>query len=188
MPAFGVGVYITKVLEKEKPTAIEIMYRAFAKAAKDHEMHVNWIVWDRERSPTLKQENLDKIKGEDNSFINNIPHADMLKYAAEEVKKGLRCAILNAGSDRTVGGKFTATNPTTVEEQLVHKSPLIFLQTVFNQHMIAQFKKDMLQSKQITQTLSNNSLLKPAPNNDEIVTLVVPEKEKNQSFGLGQSK
>lgn len=142
MPAFGVGAYINIVPVNQKPEAVQIMYEAFARAAQNHKINIDWIVWSREKNTYLQKDFLDNLKGE-NPFINNIPHEDMLSYAADQVGQGIRCAILNAGSDRTIGGKFISKNPTTVEEQLAQQSDLMLLQTVYNVTMIHQFENNI---------------------------------------------
>lgn len=142
MPAFGVGVYIKNVPQDQKPEAVRIMYQAFANAALKFQMNVDWIVWSREKNIYLQKSYLDNLK-DSNLFMNNVPHDDMLTYAAEQVDKGIQCAVLNAGSDRTIGGKFIAKNPTTVEEQLAHQSDLMLLQTVYNLKMIYRFISEL---------------------------------------------
>ncbi len=142
MPAFGMGVYIKNVPIAQRPEAVRIMYQAFAYAAFTFQLSVDWVVWSQEKNSYLQKTYLDQLKGY-NSFINNVPHADMLAYAADLVGQGIPCAVLNAGSDRTIGGKFIAQNPTTVEEQLAQKSDLMLLHTVFNLKMIQKFVDSM---------------------------------------------
>lgn len=142
MPAFGVGVYIKNVPQDQKPEAVRIMYQAFANAALKFQMNVDWIVWSREKNVYLQKSYLDNLKGT-NLFMNNVPHDDMLAYAAEQVDQNIQCAVLNAGSDRTIGGKFIAKNPTTIEEQLAHQSDLMLLQTVYNSKMICRFISEL---------------------------------------------
>jgi hypothetical protein len=142
MPAFGVGVYIKNVPKDQKPEAVRIMYQAFANAALKFQINVDWIVWSREKNIYLQKSYLDNLKGS-NLFMHNVPHDDMLIYAAEQVDQDIQCAVLNAGSDRTIGGKFIAKNPKTVEEQLAHQSDLVLLQTVYNLKMIYKFISEL---------------------------------------------
>lgn len=144
MPAFGVGVYIKKLNNpQDKARAKEIMNQAFAEMARKHTIYVDWIVWENDKKPKPQDEKskLDK-QTQDNPYMNHVI-GDLLNHAKKEQDKGEKCVVLNPGSDRTIGGKYTHRNPTTLEEQIAQQSDLIFLQTVYNETMMRRFEKDL---------------------------------------------
>mgnify|MGYP000001573488 CR=1 FL=1 len=148
MPAFGVGVYINKLDPHSKELATEIMYRAFADAAKKHQVSVDWIVWRGAKNYTATAQ---KLAGYSvgNPLMKPVVHDDMLLYAQELRKANEKVVLLNPGSDRTVGGLYTHEHPTTLDEQIAQQSDLVCLQTEFNQSMVRKFKVEFEQRKKI---------------------------------------
>jgi|GEM_PF-6084538 len=126
MPAFGVGVYISKLSHQSKELAKEIMYKAFAKAASKHQINVEWVIWLNPANPNAANSTIETQKqlttfAPNNPYIQSVIHEDLLAYTNEQVLGGQQCVMLNAGSDRTIGGRFIKI-ATTIEEQLVVQS------------------------------------------------------------------
>lgn len=71
--------------------------------------------------------------------MNAVVCRDILEYAAEAQSKPGQVALLNPGSDRTIGGNYTQENATPLEEQIAQRSDLVFLHTTLNHPMVGQF-------------------------------------------------
>ena len=55
MPAFGVGIYICALNNDDQNTATRIMNQAFAKAAKQHALHVEWVIYNKDKKIFLSR-------------------------------------------------------------------------------------------------------------------------------------
>ena len=160
MPAFGVGVYINVLDEESKQRAREIMFKAFATAAVNFKITVDWVVWGQDQPPKAPKkqahwltptERADwyKTRSAPNSHMNVTVQDDLLTYAQQLIKSGEQVTILNPGSDRTIGGMYTTFNPHTFEEQIAQQSDLLLLHTVFNQPLVNKFYQNFNQRKQL---------------------------------------
>lgn len=141
IPAFGVGVYVRLLPYPDRTLAKKIMNQTFAKFAKKYDIIVDWIVWNQSPQAQSEKKMLD-AQTPDNKHIFHII-ADMIDYTNILVQQGVKCAMLNPGSDRTIGGMFTKPNPKTLEEQIAQKSDLLALHTVYNDQLIAKFERDL---------------------------------------------
>lgn len=138
MPAFGVGVYINTLSESSKEKAKKAMYRAFATAAEDLEISVQWIVWDGLADAGAECDFYNDLSsGRD--YIMSIT-GDIFELAKADYQCNF--AILNAGSDRTIGGLYTKKGATTMEEQIAQRSDLLFLQSATFNAVITQKMKE----------------------------------------------
>ena len=186
MPAFGVGVYIQKLSHESKKMAREIMFRSFAAAANRHQLPVDWIVWDNPRNPSEGPEMQAVLNNFSNDFMKTTLHSDMLTYAKAEKERGLNISILNPGSDRTVGGAYTARNPKTLEEQIAQQSDLVLLHTVFNQPMVDEFNMKLAARRAALQQQHNPAAQQPVPapampNSIQPDIIVAPTAEEPQA-------
>ncbi|CEG55567.1 hypothetical protein [Legionella fallonii] len=151
MPAFGVGLYIKTIDSTSQIKARDLMYRAFAMAAQKHQLQVDWIVWakDTKNDPVRVQQDLSVLS---NPYISPIIHADFLQYGQELLAKNVDAVLLNAGSDRTVGGHYTANKGSMerlpVEEQMTQQSDLAVLHTEYNSVMADNFRKQVVARRQ----------------------------------------
>ncbi|HHL3493142.1 TPA: hypothetical protein ACQ53F_001984 [Legionella pneumophila] len=147
MPAFGVGVYIQNLKNTDdKAKAKEIMNKAFAEMARKHEIMVDWVVWKDNKNASHEKNLLDS-QTQGNAYMNHVI-ADLMEHAQTQNNAGYHCAMLNPGSDRTIGGKYIAQNPDTLEEQMAQQSDLLFLHSVYNENMIHRFELDLKLAKQ----------------------------------------
>ncbi len=140
MPTFGVGIYIQTLKQNSKNQAKEIMYKAFAEAALTHKIHIDWILIGKNAK---KATEFYKSYAPKHPFIQPVEHDDMLVYAKECIDNGENVVLLNAGSDRTIGGKYTSKNPSTVEERIAQQSDLLFLHSELNKPMVKSFRKEL---------------------------------------------
>ncbi len=144
MPAFGVGLYIQTLAPASQDKARELMYKAFAQAAQKQQLQVDWIVWAKDPKKNQLQQQLSALS---NPYINPIIHEDFLQYGQELLANNVNAVLLNAGSDRTVGGKYTANkgrmDKLPVEEQMTQQSDLALLHTEYNKVMADNFKKQV---------------------------------------------
>lgn len=138
MPPFGVGVYIKTLAKPSKKEATKIMFEAFAAAAERHELSIDWTIWDKSDNPERTKQIL-KNYARDNGFINPVITNDIITYTAHCRAKGCNAVMLNPGSDRTIGGHYTARNPKTLEEQMAQQSDLVLLHSAFNADMVRRF-------------------------------------------------
>jgi hypothetical protein len=146
-PAFGVGVYIQNLKNTDdKAKAKEIMNKAFAEMARKHEIMVDWVVWKDNKNASHEKNLLDS-QTQGNAYMNHVI-ADLMEHAQTQNNAGYHCAMLNPGSDRTIGGKYIAQNPDTLEEQMAQQSDLLFLHSVYNENMIHRFELDLKLAKQ----------------------------------------
>ena len=161
MPAFGVGVYIKTLNKKSQALATQIMYEAFAKAAAKNKIQVEWMVWANETKyePKVMAETLSSYS-QNNPYMKPVIEADMLDYTKQAIQNGQKVAMLNPGSDRTIGGKFTHKNPKTLEEQIAQQSDLLVLHSQFNEAMVKNFNDEFKFRKN---ALLNQGQVKPNP-------------------------
>jgi hypothetical protein len=155
MPEFGVGVYIKTLSAESQKTAKKLMYQAFATAAKTHEIQIDWIIWSQQSYTEAKKELL-KSYSENNTYIKPVIADDILSHAQNMQEQGINCITLNAGSDRTVCGKYTTKHPTTIEEQIAQQSDLAFLHTNLNDEMVNTFNSEFKKRKE--KHLNNNNI------------------------------
>lgn len=144
MPAFGVGLYIKTLDPVSQIKARELMYKAFAQAAQRQQLHVDWIVWAKAPQKDQLQKQLSALS---NQYIKPIIHEDFLQYGQELLANKVNAVLLNAGSDRTVGGRYTINmgcmDKLPVEEQMTQQSDLALLHTEYNRVMAENFKKQV---------------------------------------------
>ncbi len=146
MPPFGVGAYIALIQDvNEKQKAKKIMNEAFAAMAKKHQITVDWVVWIKDKNANAEKNTLDS-QTTGNIYMNHVI-ADLMDYTKSQNDAGFKCAMLNPGSDRTIGGKYYVNDPHTLEEQMAQKSELLFLHSVYNEEMIAKFESDLKLAK-----------------------------------------
>lgn len=164
MPAFGVGVYISKLTSDSKKKATAIMYKAFATAAEKHQLAVDWIVYadsDDEKVNEQARQTVATLDGyAKNKFMSAVIHHDLIDYSLNEsyVKE---CVMLNPGSDRTIGGRYTHPNPKTLEEQIAQRSNLMEVQSsTFNKSLDAKLEKE-LKARSNTEAVISTSMTRP---------------------------
>lgn len=138
---FGLGIYLSSVVGKDKVTAKKLMRTAFLEAAERYKVKVNWILYGREAAVAAGELNQHLFAGKQ-QFIE-------AKAGDITAVKGCRAAsigVLNNGSDRTIGGARHAFSdastgaprpPGTTEEQVAQQSFLIVVQSKFNPYMAA---------------------------------------------------
>lgn len=137
MPAFGVGVYVLHLNDESKKKATEIMYRAFAKAAEAFKLKIDWIIWENDPNGAQIQKQLLEYSKAITPVMG-----DLMKHSEAMLQKGENIALLNPGSDRTVGGIYTKYQPTTLEEQIAQQSDLVLMHSDVNTVMVDKFKKE----------------------------------------------
>lgn len=147
MPAYGVGVYISQLNDESKQRATEIMFKAFATAAFECRLEVDWVVHEGSRHAKDTQSKLSSFKAPNNRFMNAVISRDILEYAESQSQHG-QVSVLNPGSDRTIGGNYTQENATPLEEQIAQQSDLVLLHTTFNGPMVRQFQDSFEKRKQ----------------------------------------
>ena len=151
MPAFGVGIYISKLDKASKKIAREKMYSAFAEAALKHQIQIDWIVWAGDPNSAQTAKTLARYSAK-NPSMQPVIHEDMMLYAQEFATGQEKIVVLNPGSDRTIGGAYTTKHPRTLEEQMAQQSDLVLLHSQSNQPMVEQFKEEFAQRKQLQQS------------------------------------
>lgn len=151
MPGFGVGVYIKRLSTEGQAKAREIMAEAFAKASAKHAMPIQWVAYD---AKAHKQMSAAVVKAQtlhpDTKLA--LVQGDMFDYLENSAQNGFKKpALLNPGSDRTIGGNFTARDPHTGEEQIAQCTDLLAIQTTANPHLVSSFTQDFEQRKALQQ-------------------------------------
>src|SRR3990167_11439881 len=120
MPGFGVGVYIKRLSSASQEKAREIMIAAFSKASAEHKMPIEWVAYDNKTyDKMLKAQAKTPVPGSQLT----VRQGDMFDVLKES--KHSKPVLLNPGSDRTIGGNFTAENPNTAEEQIAQRTDII---------------------------------------------------------------
>ena len=138
MPDFGLGVYLNTLDDSEKLKAREAMLTAFSKAALDHNIAIDWIIYDQD--PNCQKNIADSQSAGNAKFI--IKTGDLLLEMKEAAKSGQNITFINPGSDRTIGGNFTADNPKTLEEQIAQQTSLLASMSVcFNPQIKDEYEK-----------------------------------------------
>jgi hypothetical protein len=133
MPTFGAGVYLKNLSKDQQTIAKKIIFESFANAASKHQTHVYWDAYSNREKGIY-----DAIPNIDRSFIS-VETGDMVELAKNLQQRGENIALLNAGSDRTIGGGYTAApHPgTPTEEQTSHQSDLVFMHSrTFNEPIL----------------------------------------------------
>lgn len=149
MPTFGLGVYLNTLDGDSKLQAKKAMYAAFAAAAEEKGIVIDWVIWagtNREEYSAAMQTQA-TLKKDGFKNINPIVHKDMIEYTQECKYDKQNVVMLNPGSDRTIGGQYHVPNKKTLEEQIAQTSDLLFLHSSFNQPMVEQFQKDIKQRR-----------------------------------------
>ncbi len=133
-PAFGSGVYLNRldgpdVSPGEREKAQKIIFECFAEASSNYGTTVYWDAY----TPAGKAQ-YDKMKREVSATMDcskmHIETGDIVKLTQD--KQAIeKVTLLNPGSDRTIGGGYTA-NPAKhpklpLEEQLSQQSDLVLL-------------------------------------------------------------
>ncbi|MCH9763041.1 MAG: hypothetical protein K0U24_02220 [Gammaproteobacteria bacterium] len=147
--AFGSGIYLRELNREQKAIAQKIIFQSFAKASLKYQTKVYWDAYNAEGKRTY-----DELKQQDpttNYSFMQVETGDMVQIAKDlQDQRGEQVALLNAGSDRTIGGKYVAEpgkiDPRTgqvkdlpVEEKLAQQSDLLFLQSAtFNEGVISE--------------------------------------------------
>ena len=202
---FGLGLNISQLDSISKETAKKLMYQAFAQAAINHQIHIDWIVLSSEFTPIQASKQLAQY-APGNEFIAPIIHDDPIKYTSMLSSRKEKVALLNSGNDLYVGGEYTRKHPRTLEGQITQLSDLLLLHTTLNQSMVDQFKTLFDQQKH---ALSNSKAIKDKsytehhdplitiPTNSclnqqqltEITALVkILNKEKNRMWSLNKDR
>ena len=175
MPGFGVGVYINTLNKSSQAEATRIMYQAFAQAANKHQLQIDWIIWGKETKfvPATLANTLNEYSS-GNKYMKPVIADDMLEYSQKAVTNGEKAVMLNPGSDRTIGGKYIAKNPKTLEEQIAQQSDLVLLHSTFNAPMVQKFNDEFSERKQ--------AVIKVVPILTPLVSPVIPAHAKKDEF------
>jgi hypothetical protein len=136
IPPIGLGVYLDKVPPGQKEKAIEMNYHALREAIESigPGSPLKEIICV---APNSGNENKHLRKAHD-VFSNCRPPipttfapADALETAQKLTEKGYQVGIVNAGSDRTIGGGYAKINPEKLlpmEETLSQATDLVYIQ------------------------------------------------------------
>jgi hypothetical protein len=143
-PAFGSGVYLNRldqpdVSPGERKKAQQIIFECFAKASIDHRTTVYWDA----HTPAGKAQ-YDAMKRAVSTTMDcskmHIETGDIVKLTQDKQARKEKVTLLNPGSDRTIGGGYTASPLThknlPLEEQLSQQSDLVLLHShAFNPYI-----------------------------------------------------
>jgi hypothetical protein len=146
MPAFGVGAYIKKLNNDSKIRATKIMYEAFAEAAEKYQINIDWVIWNGDKNSKSKVDTLNNYTP--TNFYMAALADDILHYAEKGRNQKQKVVIINPGSDRTIGGRYTCKNPETLEEKIAQQSDLVLLHSEINKPMVKAFRENFSHRKQ----------------------------------------
>ena len=132
---FGLGVYLKNLSPTDQITARRIMQQAYAAATENHGIKLKWVIWedDPQRENKLRQteSNLGRFS---HCMVTPGDIITGINELTQDAEAG-SWAVINNGSDRTIGGAKDAHNPSTAEEQLAQASLLLPLQSALNPHV-----------------------------------------------------
>ncbi len=136
LPAIGVGVYIAALTPGEQNAARNMFASALQEAlAETHFTHVQKVICSL---PNEKDGGQNLVLNAVTSAVSGqnlgnveltVGNIDVFAAAKNAADKSYNVGILNAGSDRTIGGKCEAL-PTTFEEQLFNQTDALFVQSI----------------------------------------------------------
>lgn len=155
MPPIGCGLFLQELVTKEKiQNAIRIIINCFKKASIIYKQKVLWVNWlnetkdERIAYEVKDKKTFDKIFEPNNEFFDNseyfaIINSDIITCALYYDKvKNKKVAVVNPGSERTIGGMYLST-AMTLEEQIARSSDLILLHSKVNKELFDRFNYDL---------------------------------------------
>lgn len=121
MPDFGLGLYINALTEDAKNQAREAMLTAFSEASKKYDIHISWILYSGDTKTEALAQQYNKILGENSTIF--VERGDIFAEIANADES--TTAVLNPGSERTVGGDYENTGAKSLEEIIADSSTLL---------------------------------------------------------------
>jgi hypothetical protein len=136
IPPIGLGLYLSQLSELQQAKAIEINYHALREAI---ESIGQWGKLQEIICVAPNNNNQNKyLPKAHTAFLNCYPPipttfvpADALETAQKLTANGYQVGIVNAGSDRTIGGAYTTIKPSRLppmEETLSQATDLVYIQ------------------------------------------------------------
>lgn len=135
LPAIGIGVYIKKLSPADQVVARQMFGEALSEVLQDSQFrHIEEVVC---ALPDEKDDSQNAAWADVTSACAGVTlktnlvfaNVDVFAAAKKVADQGKKVGILNAGSDRTMGGIFTQLKGTTFEEMLFNRTNAAWVQS-----------------------------------------------------------